>query len=89
MQVQYYWFSIIEMRWTVDIQVVNSNYHTHTHSHNMYIQSYKEILNKFNNMYIVYKLLLKFKTRFQLVNGIERILVITEIIIMLHLTHTL
>lgn len=68
MQVQYDWFSIIEMRWTVDIQVVNSNYHTYTNTH---IQSYKYILNKFNNMFIVYKLLLKFKTRFYLVNSIE------------------
>jgi len=70
MQVQYYWFRIIDMRWTIDIQVVNSNYNTYTHTYK-YTQSYKEILNKFNNMYIVYKLLLKFKTRFQQVNGIE------------------
>lgn len=41
-------------------------------------------------MYIIgYKLLLKFKTRFELVNGVEQILAITEIIFMLGLTHTL
>lgn len=63
MQDQYYWFSNnnIEMRWTVDIRVVNSNYHTYTHTHIVYIQSHKDILNKSNIMYIVYKLLLIFK----------------------------